>query len=575
MRTRFHKPRLQRAQYRSDTRWPFRLLVAILFSLSIPATIASQSRYEAFLSVLKETGEQLPSSDVLTKIQTYLTESNSPGFETAFQKMLDKDLIAKVEAGAAKADSIVVDGEPDDWKGSGFLVTGKASFGVIDKTKAAATPAPEDEIVAYGFVQSDGVIYCMVQPKRMPAAGEAYHYRVNLMEGNAMLYAVVWSSDGNVVQVWNPRTGSQVNSMSDTSFRFVSGSCFEARIPVARLSQLPDRYRTVAASWMEAHNIYSSLWKSDLDGPLQCAEQGLPVDLLVQYAQRIPLESDDPDPMLLATNESLIYRLAGVELRGRIIQDGLAFLDAIRAVPLPSDVDLRRNLLDRSGIYGAHETNGFFLLPDGSMSAESYAFMFLNSECISLARKLIAEKRFDRDASTRGKIAAIEGWLWKVEKYRLDNIEGIEEYCRAQPNNEFFKRAYRESLAELKEKEVNITTVDGETVNKGCVWSAPFQLHYLATHGFFYGNCIDVATVAQLFYKALGVPSVTVTYGTIIDDRRTQIHTFPLWYSAEDRLWHAFQTGGNDVPHETTTLVNVYYYLNSAQAVPRGGAGIL
>ncbi len=483
--------------------------------------------------------------------------------------------------------SIVIDGNGDDWLATSLVDVDKLhDTRAIKADKKAGAAAPCDDLHRFAFAQNDSSLLFMFAPKALPKKGAQFHYRVNLIVGGKIVYAIVWASWGNVIQQWNAKTGAFIKNIKNSSAKFVRGKVFEASVPRTLLAGLPQRYSVQPVVWHEFKNRLDAA-NGTFRLPPNKSGKKVCLALFCHYANDGWVKPGSLAPIVQALNDGVLYDMASsAELKKQIVRDGRLFQEeALKAGILYSfkdqkslqKLDLACQLVwaNRQGMFGGYNDYAYPFAPDGVMGKEAYEFMTISAKTLQICRKLVQKNKLLVKGDLAATVKKVELWLGEVLKYRRYSVEAIAELARHNPKSQKWQRLAKKVTEEEKYKRQHITSVAGRAVHKGVNWSASFQVDFLLRNNFWYGNCVDVTTVAQAIYKSLGVPAIHICFGPIAPGHYREQHSFPLWFSSADRSWYNFNRQGN-VPASWMAKGGVknevYFYVNGPQLTSRWSA---
>jgi hypothetical protein len=386
-----------------------------------------------------------------------------------------------------------------------------------------------------------------------PLSEKKYHYRINFFNDKLeLVYAVVWTSEGNAVQKWNGQ-GEFVRLLPSKKMQFAKGQVFETRIPRRLLPGLLYANGIQAVVWHEFKNRVDS--HTVLPGALSLKDsyRNTSLELLAQYAERGALETNDPLPVALALTDGYLYKRADNSLKEEIVRDGVAILNEAKTSQNYSfpgqerltDLDLEALLFwaNRMVIYGGYGDLDYYMASMGRFNQAAYHFLAVQPETLRQARELIIQLGLLDQDDLEATVKNIQQWLWSTNKYRRYSFSAIEEMYHNNPDNPDIRQIYEESLYELQHNLTNVTEVNGVPINKGTIFSPSFQIPYVAQNGLFYGNCVDVAAMAITIFKSIGIPAFSVTYGSVSNGIYNEYHTIAYYYSSLHRQWLNLEVG--------------------------------
>ena len=528
---------------------------------------------------------QRPNERALKSIKKYLKGASGSRHK---RLNLDKAVALLCEDGADESSlalerelsSIVVDGRPNDWLSTSFVDEDNLEdTRPIKKEKPSGQADGCDDLSRFGFAQSEKDLFLFFEPKALPKSKAQFHYRINFINDKGrIVFAVLWTSKGNFIQQWNVDDGSFLRHVPLAEAHFAVGTVYEARVPKVLLPALPQKYLVQAVVWHEFKNRLDALNGTfRLPPGKECCKHSLA--LFCRYAEKGYLDGD-LDLLAQAIVDGHLYGMAENEkLKERIVRDGFEFQQELdkghRLYPeklcLPKgeyDLACQLVLASRQGIYGGYNDFGYPLAVNGKLTQEAYEFMIMQPRTLPLCRQLLKKNELVVKGHLLKTINNIERWLSEVIKYRRYRCADIEELARYNPKSPKWQRLAKTVRLEEKHNRQYITKVGAHKIHKGVNWSATFQVNFLLRNNFFYGNCVDVTTVALAIHKAMGVPSLHICFGPISLGHYREQHSFPMWFSHEDERWYSFNRQGN-VPAKWMERAgrknDVYFYINGPQ----------
>jgi len=526
-------------------------LIVSLVSVSLAqaqATGISESAVKKALTSLRPK----PSVKTQNKILNYLKSSTNPEVARGFNLLSEKNLDAKMAKAKGIISNIKIDGNISDWEASGLIQNDKEGDpAAIDNAKGWNF-APTDDIKKYCFIMDNKNAYAMVQPFQMPAAGQKYHFRINIYDGDAVktlgnkVYSIIWTSEGNFLQKFDMKTGEFIGNFQISDAVFVKKDVFEVKMPASVLKNLPYQFVASAVTWHDFNNVYDEAYTLTSEQGINEKYAKMALPLFVKYADKIDLPVNDLTAISQALSEAYIYKRAENGLRAQVIKDGLAMIKYARNVKKfftnqkalgEMDLDEMLTWSNRAIIYGGLGGMQYSPAKNKKFNKTAYNFMFLRPETLDKAMTLMTKNNFLKPDDLGLSLKSLQKWLVDQEKYRRENFSDIEAIHTAYKGQANWETVYQESLADKNNDQTNITTINGVSINKGAIFSPSFQVDYLLAHNYYYGNCVDAAAVALAVYKALGLPSVPFKYGTSAEGYWKEIHIFPVYYSSAANKW--------------------------------------
>ncbi|NLF25604.1 MAG: hypothetical protein GX589_08130, partial [Deltaproteobacteria bacterium] len=383
---------------------------------------------------------------------------------------------------------------------------------------------------------------------------------MNLFDENGnMIYAVVWSSFGNVIQEWDGATGKFLRHLPLRGSVFRKGRVFEARVPVRLLRRLPYQFNVQSVSWHNFKNLYD-VNHNNVAGMSESEKyKETAIELLLRYGEEVDIPANNPFFVAQALSDAFIYKVAEVSLRPTIVKDGLAMINyagSLGQSPFAGQAPLSEMSLEallawsnRSMIYGDYYAIDYYPARKKRFNREAYEFMILQPRTLHACRELLQSEGVIDTRSVASTADDMNNWLWSRNKYRRSNLADIEEMYMADPDNPWIKEVYEESLYEKNHGLTNITEVNGVQINKGTVYSPTFQIDYLRKHGLFYGNCVDVVAIESACLTAIGIPGIHVYYGLFSPERGkyTGYHSIWMYYSSLRDKWVNFEKSDTEI----------------------------
>ncbi len=537
-----------------------------------------------FQTALNNIPNYKPSVETRTRVENYFSDSSSWIMTHGLNLLLEKNLDAQLAAAKKQIASLKMDGKIDDWQSAGLVVADDVydSF-EINKDELTGVRAGQDDIVSYGFIMDANYLYAYIAPREMPKSGQKYNYRLNLnsLQTNWMQYALVYKNSGTFIEEYNPDTQQFVRNVSKTGAVFVKKNIVEFKIPIKNLKKLPKTFQVSAIIWHDWKNLKDeAVGLSDFTQSINEKFGKAALEVLCRFAEKTELIPDDPIFLAQALTDAFWYKLADSQTKEKLINDSLILIAKLRAaeqtyafVGQKDFDDLNWSALlaltNRSVMHGSYVDWTFYLDNSGSMNEEAYEFMLIRPETIDVAERIIADNFFVDTQNLPATIEKIENFLNNKLKYRRLYFKDIETLRDAYPGDAYWENIYRESFEDIENNEINIAVVNNREINKGNNFSASFQVQYLADHGYYFGNCVDVAAIAIPFYRALGIPALPISYFSIADGYLAEVHTFPLYYSGSDDKWFNYTRGGNPLwPFSKVDYIsdyNVFFFINAPQ----------
>lgn len=508
------------------------------------------------------------------KIKRYLSQNTSSTIKKGLKLLLEKKLDKKLIKAKNIISNFKIDGKISDWKHTGLIKKDDKNDTLpIDKKKDEPKTKGIDDLKSYGFIMDENYIYTMVKPYKMPAKNETYHYQMNLVNQKGhIIYVIFWTSQGNYIQEWNPATGKYVKDHYLPDSIFAKKNIFEAKIPIAKLINLPYFFAAEGIVWHEHRNKYDYSWQTPFEQPIEELYKKASADLFFEYTKKIKLKINDPFPVVQALTDGFVYKFANNNIKQRVINDGIKMIRYAKNISyaFPEQITLSKNNLEallawanRSFSYGIY--SNYYLADNKKLNKAVYNFMFMDPNSLKIANSLIKNNNFYDSTNLDNTIYQIETWITDQEKYRAQ----IKRLKHQQKYNSYLRPIYLENLYEQKHHQRVITKINGFKIKKDFIYSPTFQIKYLQKHNFFYGNCGDVAIVAEVFYKALGIPVFSLSYNAIAKDFFYSIHTFPVYYSSQDDKWFNYTRNGNPVydwaKPKNNAPYQIFYTVNHPQ----------
>ncbi len=313
-------------------------------------------------------------------------------------------------------------------------------------------------------------IYTMIEPFGLPSSGESFHYRLNILNSDyTLLYALVWTECGNVIQLWED--GVFINNIDMGESIFAEGNVYEAVVPVSILIELPEFFYVEPAVWHDHKNSWDDIWTGNQETSIEQEYNHYSLEILCSYAEEITLSDYGLLPIALALSEGYIYKMVQPELKQRVINDGIEMIrQADKSLSYSfgrqeqiKDLDLAALLVwaNRSTMYGGYNSLGYnFYSADGKLNVDAYEFMVLQPELLDKCRILIEQNNLLDTNSLENTIYNIETWLINIQKYRRVNFDDIVELYEAYPDNPYFENMYEESLWELNNNKTIIASIN-------------------------------------------------------------------------------------------------------------------
>lgn len=549
------------------------LYFTIIFSLFF---IAQNSFAKTTFTELKKAANQPKLTKAQEyKIKKYLTRSTSITIQTGLKILLEKKLDKKLNKKKRIIANFKIDGKISDWKHTGLIKKDPLNDTIIINEKESKPDTKAiDDLVSYGFIMNNDYIYTMLKPAKMPTKNKTYHYRINLINQKGhLIYAILWTSWGNYVQEWNPETGNYVRDHYFPNSVFSKKNIFEAKIPVAKLIKLPYYFAAEGVVWHEHHNQYDYSWLLPYEQSINEKYSKASAKLFFEYAKKTKLRINDPMPVVQSLTDGFAYKFADKKVKKEVIADGLKMINYANNninYTFPEQKTLVDNDLEAlftwsNRAFGYGDYLSYYLTNNQRMNHQTYHFMFMDPDRLILADTMIKNNNLYDSTDLSNTIYNIESWLWEKEHYRagLDFLKLLLEY------NPGMEETYQENVLEEQNHQRVITKINGFKIKTYNNYSPTFQINYLYQNNTFYGNCGDIAIAGQVFYKALGVPTFSFSYGTIANKFNYGIHTFPIYYSSKDDLWYNYTKSGNGIydwaKPENNQPYDVLYYVNRPQ----------
>ena len=551
------------------------LLISVVLAYSpahaLPALVVKSVARE--LSAL---GSPRPSKAGIEAVRSYVAQSSSSTVSRGMELLLRPSLRTLASRVRQAAERIKIDGSDRDWKPSSLIISDDSTNAQpIDDQKAMGNFAPSDDLKSFGCLTDAKYLYCTFKPAGLPKRGSPFHYRINLLSPDAkLIYAIVWSSWGNVIQEWDRNTNSFVRNLSTRKVLFSRRKVFEARVPLRLLPKLPPLARLEAATWHEHKNLYDSYYSRE---PLLTPStyRNYALELLAHYGAAGALRPNDPFPLSQALVDAFPYSIADAPTKAEIIADGLRMLDQVAPSTAYSfdrqkklqelDFDELLTWSDRSLMYGSDDMRWKFRnslsANDGQMNLDIYHFVFMQPETLATARELLARHNLLVAGDLTLTARTIEAWLQTIWKYRSDGGV-IEDACVHNPG--YWCEVLAAYQDEIANNQTIITWIGSDPVYKWRTMSSAFFMNYLNDTGFYYGNCGDTTVIGLAFGKALGLPVIHIHYDTIVNGTQAPVHSFPAYFSSATNRYLPFSPGNNGIQDwklsgDTGDLV--YYYL--------------
>ncbi|MCP4137184.1 MAG: hypothetical protein GY754_39815 [bacterium] len=548
------------------------LLVCILINSS-PSPAANKDLLIKIKKAITSLKGYHPSPKTLSAVNVYISKSSSPVIRQGLPLLLEPELHKKLLRSESIIKDLKIDGLIDDWESSKLIISDTAKDLVpINKSKATGRYKQHEDLKRYAGIMDDEYLYCMVDAFSRPKKGQKFHYRINLVNSNTkLMYAVIWTNFGNFIQQWNPKTGAFIKNINIKNSIIIRKDVCEAKVPLSILKGLPESFYIEPVSWNEKNNTYDHHWTNILYRPVSKEYNRSSLEVFCRYAEKGVLTPNDPLPLAQAITEGYIYKMAHRSIKDLVIRDGIAMIREAKRHKELKDLGLAPLLAwcSRAIMYGGYNRFGFYMYAkNGSINKEAYEFMVLSPKTLNRCRSIMKKNNLVVKENIRATANKVETWLERsINKYRRYNFSDIAELYNSDKN--YWETVYRESLDEKNTGRTNITSINGKKINKGIVFSPNFQVNYIHKNGYFYGNCVDVTTIAMSFYKALGVPALHVCYGSIAKKFHKEIHSFPVHFSSRENKWFNFSRGGNTLYSwalKGSTPLKVFYYINMPQS---------
>ncbi len=548
------------------------------------SSLSSTINLEDFEKALKAIRPK-PSAAIRDEILNYIENSTGEEIKKAFNLLLEKDLDKKLSKAKKTISSINIDGDISEWESSGLIQNDKKNDPLAtDASYEIGNFEKKDDIKSYAFIMNNNYIYGMIEPYEMPEDYYNYYFRISLLNfENKLIYTFVWTDDGNFIQQWDTDTGENIDNLDVSIAEFTKGeNGFEVKVPISKIkNNLPYSFGVEAVSWQEDKNTYDSAYNLFYEQSVYEKYKKAALELLTKYAAKIELTPDDIFPAVQAISDSYIYKRSDTSTKKLVITDGLEMLEKAEDTENYSFTDQKQlkdmpleALLawaDRGMTYVGHYSEWLYPAKGEKLNKETYEFMILQPETLDLCENLIEENDLLDPSSLANTVKDIELWVTNIEEYRRipTDMATLEIATAMDPENEWLNDLYEENISDIENGNTTITTVNGIEISKGGNFSPSFQIEYLSDNGFFYGNCVGVATVTSACYKSLGIPSIHFSYEVLGDDFRTGVHIFPMHYSSKDDKWYPYELGGNTV-HEwakpsSDEEYNILYLINRPQ----------
>lgn len=503
-----------------------------------------------------------PSRDALNNLKNYIRKSTSQQMRDGIEMMAKQRMHSKVSQLKRVDKSLRIDGRMADWRKKGVRIYQDLlnDVSAIDPAKPVRY-SKIDDIKSAAILTSDGAISFMIELAKMPSKSRKFYYAINLLthEGN-LLYTLSWMNTGFWVQEFNPDGNKWLNAVKiKPGRRFAARKVVEAKIPFKLLPKLPRHVLVQVVSWNEERNAVDTLnYQSTLSRRSE-EYYNYALDLLIQYAGRITLPPDNPLPLAQAMVDSYWYRMGNAAVKERIINDGIAMLAEIQKASQydfpgqvkPVNLPFEHLLVwaNRSLYFSINSAKWKFrktLTSTGGIFTEDmYEHFFLTPAVLDQARELVAEQNLIREGDLAGTMHAIEAYFATVWKYRAP-LEFIKQLYDFDPDG--YGPLYFEVLNEYQTEGTIVATIGLDDIVKWWNQSPSFQLEFLKTHGFYYGNCGDSAVISAAVGKAIGIPSMHTHYDVVKPDNSVQaVHSFAAYYSSAQNRYLGYSQGYNQV----------------------------